>query len=179
MKDVGLLWQLYRDGQINLRPEFQRDSVWPKSAKAYLIDTILNDRPIPIFFMQRGLSPQTGRPTYEVIDGQQRLRAMFEFLNNDLGLTQSKGDSAVKEYAGRKYADLPDDLRHKILNYPLIVEELNDYSESDVRDMFARINRFVVKLSPQELRHAKQQGRFAQFVERLGKWRFWEANRVF
>lgn len=45
-KDIGLLHQLFSNGQLTLAPEFQRNSVWPNAAKAYLIDTILNDRPI-------------------------------------------------------------------------------------------------------------------------------------
>lgn len=49
-KDIALLHQLQQDGQLKLQAEFQRNSVWPKPAKAYLIDTILNERPIPLFF---------------------------------------------------------------------------------------------------------------------------------
>jgi hypothetical protein len=76
-KDVGLLRQLFRESQLRLRPEFQRLSVWPKAAKAYLIDTMLNERPMPLFFMQRTMSAQSGRQLFDVIDGQQRLRAIF------------------------------------------------------------------------------------------------------
>jgi hypothetical protein len=47
-KAIGLLHQLFSNGQLTLAPEFQRNSVWPNAAKAYLIDTILNDRPIPL-----------------------------------------------------------------------------------------------------------------------------------
>src|ERR1700730_16092599 len=88
-KDIGLMHQLFQGGQIALSPEFQRDNVWPMAAKAYLIDTILNDRPIPIFFFQRGTSAQTGRLSYVVIDGQQRLRAIFEYLDDRFALTQT------------------------------------------------------------------------------------------
>jgi hypothetical protein len=60
-KAIGLLHQLYGNGQLLLAPEFQRSSVWPNAAKAYLIDTILNDRPIPLIFLQREAT-KTGRP---------------------------------------------------------------------------------------------------------------------
>lgn len=49
-KDVALLRQLHEEGQLGLAPQFQRNAVWPRAAKAYLIDTILNDRPIPLMF---------------------------------------------------------------------------------------------------------------------------------
>ena len=75
-KDIGLLKQLHDQGQLILAPEFQRNSIWPRAAKAYLIDSVLNDRPIPLLFLQRVSSAQTGRPGFAVIDGQQRLRAI-------------------------------------------------------------------------------------------------------
>jgi hypothetical protein len=45
--------------------------------------------------------------------------------------------------------------------------------------MFVRMNKYVVKLTPQEIRHAKQRGKFAKFVEKLGELPFWRDNRVF
>src|SRR5436190_5054097 len=178
-KDVALLHQLQQSGQLQLQPEFQRNSVWPKAAKAYLIDTILNERPIPLFFFQRSTSPQSGRPEYAVIDGQQRLRAIFEFLDDQFSLTESKDDSVAKTFEKKKYSQLPPEMRQRILNYDLVVQELSGYSDDDIRDMFARMNRYVVPLSKQELRHAKQQGKFKDFVERMGRWSFWTQNRVF
>jgi hypothetical protein len=178
-KDIGLLNQLYRDDQLRLRPEFQRLSVWPRAAKAYLIDTILNERPMPLFFFQRSLSAQTGRQIFDVIDGQQRLRAIFEYIGDEFGLTESRGESSVKGYHGKRFSTLPAELKDRIFNYDLIVEELHSYTDPDIRDMFVRINKYVVKLSKQELRHSLQRGKFAEFVERIGKWRFWKDSRVF
>jgi hypothetical protein len=178
-KDIALLHQLQQDGQLKLQAEFQRNSIWPKSAKAYLIDTILNERPIPLFFFQRGASPQSGRPEYAVVDGQQRLRAVFEFLEDRFKLTESKDDSIAKPFGNKRYSQLPSEMQERILNYDLVVQELSGYSEDDIRDMFARMNRYVVPLSKQELRHAKQKGKFKDFVERLGAWPFWIERRVF
>lgn len=178
-KDIGLLNQLYRDNQLRLRPEFQRLSVWPRAAKAYLIDTILNERPMPLFFFQRSMSAQTGRQMFDVIDGQQRLRAIFEYVDDEFGLSESKGDSSVKHLSGKRFSQLPPEFRDRVFNYDLIVEELHSYTDADIRDMFVRMNRYVVKLSKQELRHSLQKGKFAEFVERLGKWKFWRGNRVF
>jgi Protein of unknown function DUF262 len=175
-KDIGLLYQLFQSGQIALSAEFQRNSVWPTPAKAYLIDTILNDRPIPIFFLQRGTSAQTGRPSYVVIDGQQRLRAIFEYLDDRFALTQT--DSKLPFFK-KRFSGLTDDLKNRILNYDLVVQELSGYTERDIRDMFVRMNRYVVKLSPQELRHAKEEGAFKDFVEGIGNLPFWKTAGVF
>lgn len=174
-KDIALIQQLFLQGQITLAPEFQRNSVWPRSAKAYLIDTILNDRPIPLLYFRRAVSVQTGKPKYEIIDGQQRTRAILEFLDDRFPLSES----ADKRLKGKKYSDLSDAFKDKLLSYDMFIEELVGYSDEDIRDMFVRMNRFVVKLSPQELRHAKAKGKFADFAEQSGKSSFWLTNRVF
>src|SRR5688572_19768175 len=101
-KDVALLLQLHKDGQLKLQPEFQRESVWPKAAKSYLIDTILNEKPIPLIFFERSPSIQTGRPEYSVIDGQQRLRAIFEFIQDDFVLSEVSDDSVVRAYKNKR-----------------------------------------------------------------------------
>jgi hypothetical protein len=65
------------------------------------------------------------------------------------------------------------------MSYDLHVAELTDYADADVTDIFVRMNRFVVKLSPQETRHAKFVGKFKDYVELIGKWDFWKRNNVF
>lgn len=173
-KDIGLLKQLHDQGQLTLAPEFQRNSVWPRAAKAYLIDTIINDRPIPLLFFQRVSSAQTGRPGYSVIDGQQRLRAIFEFLDDRFSLTESD----KKAYHNKKFSELPRTVRESIESYDLAIQELTGYDDDDIKDIFVRMNKYVVKLSPQELRHAKAEGKFSEFVERLGQWDFWRDEKV-
>lgn len=174
-KDVGLLRQLYVDKQLNLAPEFQRNSVWPRAAKAYLLDTILNDLPISPLFFRRTSSTQSGRPTYEVIDGQQRLRAVFLFMDNRLRLTESEDETWYRD----RWSDLSSDDQQRILDYDFVVEELSGYSEKQIKDIFARANRYTVRLSSQELRHAHEEGTFAEFVEEVGSWDFWRQQKVF
>lgn len=174
-KDIALVCQFVRDGQLKLAPEFQRNAVWPRAAKAYLIDTILTDRPMPLFFFQRGRSAQTGKPIYSVVDGQQRIRAVLEFIDNRFSLTESKN----KEFKGKRFSDLNSSLQEQILNYDLTVEEISGYSEEEIRDIFVRMNKYVVKLSQQELRHAREQGRFFDFIEELAQLDFWNDEKVF
>lgn len=175
-KDVGLLLQLRDDEQLRLAPEFQRNSVWPRPAKAYLIDSILNDRPIPVLYFQRGINAQSGRPEYTVIDGQQRLRAVFEFLDNKYSLTES---AETDSWRGRRWKTLSDEDRAAIQNYDFVVEELSGYRTDDITDMFTRMNRYVVPLNPQERRHALAPGAFKRFVERVGGWQFWAEQKIF
>lgn len=174
-KDIGLVHQLLETSQLRLAPEFQRNAVWPRAAKAYLIDTILSERPMPLFFIQRGRSAQTGKPLYSVVDGQQRLRAIFEFLDDRFSLTESKD----RRWKGKRFSQLSQALQEDLLNYDLTIEELTGYGDDDIRDIFVRMNKYVVKLSPQELRHAREHGRFYEFVERLARLPFWREQRVF
>ena len=174
-KDIGLIHQLHDSGQLRLAPEFQRNAVWPRAAKAYLVHTILSERPMPLFFFQRARSAQTGKPTYAVVDGQQRLRAIFEFIDGRYALTESKD----RRWKGKRFSELNDALQENFLNYDLTIEELTGYDDDEIRDIFVRMNKYVVKLSPQELRHARDQGRFYDFVEALARLSFWREQRVF
>jgi hypothetical protein len=175
LQKVARLHELLLSGDLNLRPEFQRNSVWPPAAKAYLIDTILHKRPIPIIYLQRSLSAQSGRPGFAVVDGQQRLRALFEFLSGEFRLTQS----GKATFANKYFGTLSPSLQRAILDYEFIAEEITGYSDAEIRDTFARINRYVVPLSPQERRHALVPGKFHTFVQMLGAWPFWREHRVF
>lgn len=173
-KDVGLLKQLHDSGQLSLTPEFQRNAVWSRPARAYLIDTILSDSPIPVLYFQRSVNAQTSRVEYAVIDGQQRLNSIFLFMENRFSLTESEGSP----WHRRKWKDLSEEHKAAILSYDFVVQELSGYSTESVRDMFGRMNRYVVALNPQELRHSAQSGAFKSFVERVGRWDFWVKRRV-
>lgn len=175
-RDIGLLLQLRENKQLSLAPEFQRNAIWPRPAKAYLIDTILSDRPIPLLFLARYVNAQTNKTEYEVIDGQQRLRAIFEYVDNRFRATESDKNSP---WHGRGWQDLPSDLKQRFLNYDFVVEELSGYANADIRDMFRRMNRYVVPLNAQEQRHAVRSGKFKEFVEEIGAWPFWVEARIF
>jgi hypothetical protein len=129
--------------------------------------------------MQRSTSAQSGNPQYAVIDGQQRLRAIFEYLEDDLPLSEVGVKSVVAAHKGKLFSELPDSLQQSILNYDLVVQEMFGYDDPDIRDMFVRMNRYVVRLSQQELRHAQANGKFKDFVERLALWPVWEQSRIF
>jgi hypothetical protein len=174
-KDVGLLRQLRDDGQLRLAPEFQRNAVWPRAAKAYLIDTMLSEKPIPVLYFQRGVSAQTGRIDYNVVDGQQRLSAVFQFIENRFSLTESADDAP---WARKRWKALSDEERERILSYDFVVQELSGYDTESIRDMFTRMNRYVVALSPQELRHANEDGAFKRFIEKLGARKYWTERRI-
>jgi len=174
-KDIGLLKQLYDDGQLQISAEFQRNAIWPRAAKSFLIDTILTGLPIPVLYFQKTLSAQTNRVEYTVVDGQQRLNAVFQFMENRFSITESDPKSP---WHRKRWRTLSEDERIQILSYDFVVQEIVGYSSHTIRDMFRRMNKYVVALNPQELRHASEDGAFKRLVEDIGLWPFWTKNRV-
>src|SRR4051812_11576144 len=172
---VGDVWAMHERGDLDLAPEFQRNSVWPQRAKAYFIDTLLQDRPVPLLIVERSASAQTGKSRLSVVDGQQRLRAIIEYLDGAFRLGVAEGGT---EERGR-FHELDPGEQERLLSYPLLVQVLEDYSAAEIRDIFIRLNKYVARLRPQELRHARAPGEFSRFVDQLGGLDFWSENRVF
>ena len=134
--------------RLEMQPDFQRNQVWSKAAKIMLIDTILRNIPMPKIFLQAILRDQD---TYRiVIDGQQRLTAILEFLNNDFALdTPYEGP-----HLSKRFIDLPQEVQHDILNYNIDINEIRNATKDVIRDVYSRVNKYTVQLNKQELRRA-------------------------
>lgn len=150
--------------QLVLAPEFQRGSVWSPSAKVFLIDTILNDLPMPQVFFRTRIDAHLQSTIREVVDGQQRLRAILEFSSNKIRLT-----SKAPKFQGKTYVDLDIEDQERFLSYKVPVVQLINASDADVLEIFARLNSYSVKVTPAELRHA-------EYSEPV-KWAIYHATR--
>jgi hypothetical protein len=173
--DVAYLNELQKTGRLVLRPEYQRNAIWSNSARSYLIDTALRGRPVPLLFLQPIASTQSGLPGFAVVDGQQRLLAIFDFLDGRYRLSGPD----ITAWRGMFFADLPAAQKRALTTYPLVAEELIGYSDKDIKDIFVRINRYGVRLTAQEIRNARESGRFKRVVEDVATWDFWTRERVF
>src|SRR5664280_2407228 len=100
--------------ELVLNPHFQRRSVWDPQARSLLIDSILRRMPVPKIYMRTKLDVRTKRSVREVVDGQQRLRAVLAFANGEFALTRR-----AQEFAGKRYADLDEVQQEEFLSYPL------------------------------------------------------------
>ncbi len=136
--------------QLKLSPDFQRGSVWTPTAKVYLIDTILHDLPMPQIFFRTRIDATAQTTIREVVDGQQRLRAILEFASGRLKLT-----SKAPKYEGKRYDDLNDDEKECFLSYKVPVVQLINANDENILEIFARLNSYSVKITPAELRHAQ------------------------
>lgn len=150
--------------QLLLAPDFQRGSVWSPSAKVFLIDTILNDYPIPQVYFRTNIDPVSQSMLREVVDGQQRLRAILEFASGKLKLT-----SKAPRHRGKTYQDLDVEDQELFLSYKIPAVQLINASNADVLEIFARLNSYSVKVTPAELRHA-------EYSEPV-KWAIYDATR--
>jgi hypothetical protein len=163
--------------ELELQPKFQRRNVWSDKARSYLIDTIIRSKPIPKLFIRQDIDAKTKKTVREVVDGQQRLRTIFSFLED--GFKLSKTHSA--EYGGKFFSELPDEVQTGILKYELSVDLLLDAPDKEVLDIFARLNSYAVKLNSQELRNASWFGVFktVSYSLALEYASFWSANAIF
>ncbi len=152
-----------KNNVLNISPEFQRRGVWSRAAKSFLIDTIIRGKPIPKLLLTQSLRDQRNIRT--VVDGQQRLRTIFEFISNDFTILRAHNE----EFARKTFKDLPEDLQDDILKYEVGVDVLFDVDFKDLLDIFARINTYSVVLNTQEKLNAKYLGAFKTYAYDLGR----------
>jgi len=132
---------------INLNPSYQRDPVWKKEQKVYLIDSIIRDYDLPkLYFLK------VNDDKYDVVDGQQRVRTLSEFLDDEFSLSASDYNG---EYAGKKFSQLPPKVKNLINEFELHIVELNGdrWTDEVIRDVFQRLQKGT-PLNPAEKRHA-------------------------
>lgn len=176
----------HKKGTLRLNPKYQRNPIWSIGQKCFLMDSIISGCPIPqvyinIFSEKKGKERET---IYEVVDGQQRLRAILEFMSDEWSLIATTVKSypvsdLYKPYIGKKYSELPDVAQEAVWNYPLAVQELRDWEDVEIRQLFRRLNYVVEKLNKQELRHSQYFGEFVTAVEQLAELEFWNNTRLF
>lgn len=138
-------------GRIDMAPSYQRrGEIWSKWKRAHLIDSILNDFDVPKFYVANfhvgpanNLNPnKTG---YAIIDGKQRLGAIFAFFSDEIALNQSfvLDDNPNAKLGQLKYSDLRSrfpQLAHKIDSFvPTMMSVITD-SERKIEELFVRLN---------------------------------------
>jgi hypothetical protein len=150
----------------NLRPEYQRRLRWDNVKKSRLIESFIMSVPVPpVFLFQNGIGQ------YEVMDGQQRLNAIVQYLSGDFSLA---GLKVWPDLNGRKFGELPKLIRSglessKISAITLISDTSLSKKESlKLRaQVFDRLNTGGERLYPQELRNSLYYGRFNNLIVEL------------
>ncbi|GIF16601.1 DUF262 domain-containing protein [Actinoplanes teichomyceticus] len=170
---VAWFWKRLQSDELEMEPPFQRNPVWQEAQKAYLIDSILRGYPVPELYLQTTVSADASE-THVVVDGQQRIRACLEFINDLYPLGTESG-----ELAGQRFSDLDPLVKERFFRYKFVVRSLPALSEGEVREIFGRLNRNNVALNRQELRQATYWGDFISCVTELSKKSFWVRSGLF
>ncbi len=170
--------ELITDGSvINIRPEYQRRLRWSSIQKSRLIESMLLNVPIPPIFLY-----ETSEARYEVMDGQQRLNAIKEYLEGSFVLT---GMQILSPLNGLHYTKSPPRIKRALdrANLSAIVLLLESDSEKDADDyssvsnirrfVFERLNTGGKPLNAQEIRNAIYAGHFNRAIVELSR------NRLF
>lgn len=169
-RTINELMLVFRHGQINLKPGFQRQSVWTLGDRQRLIQSIVSNLPVPSIFLYR--RSNRGGLIYDVIDGKQRLETIFMYT----GVGSFKADRFdVKLELGNglafyDWADIRRNFpsqRHLFESYKIqTVEVTGDLAE--IVDLFVRINSTGKRLTSGEKRHARfYNSPFLKEAERL------------
>jgi hypothetical protein len=182
------LYRQYRTSKLIVNRRYQRKLVWTKQEKAALIESVLLEYPIPLILLAEVELQDEGETAYEIIDGMQRLNALFSFIENEfssngfyfdvskhpfahelkqkgvfIGIESSKEDETSPD---KKL--LESDKCSKFLEYQLAVTIHRPTSPQEIEDIFNRINSNGKHLSPQEVRQAGVTSKFSELVRILG-----------
>jgi hypothetical protein len=151
-----------------LNPDFQRRHRWDPHKQSRLIESFIMNVPIPPVFLYEESYSQ-----YEVMDGLQRMTAIYEFYKDRYPL---QGLEEWKELNGLTYSQLPDQVRKGIdrryLSSIILLQETAKTPEEAQRLkqlVFERINSGGVKLEPQEARNAIYDGPLNRLCIRLAR----------
>ena len=120
------------------------------------------------YFLKISSDPEA----YEVVDGQQRLLAIFEFFDGDLALAEH----TAKQFGGAYYNNLRDDAGDKLDDYEIQFDEIQDATEEDVKEFFQRLQEGLPLTSAEKLNSLHS--RLRDFVMKLAKNQFFQRTNV-
>lgn len=174
-------WENYQLDKYDFEPGYQRDSVWSEEKQSFLIDSILKNIPIPPIFLHQLIDDETGKTTYAVIDGKQRLLSIINFIKGTINSSSDGEESPLYDdkLAGIDFRDLDSeellDVRRSFWRYTIPIEYIDTSDKDTIDSIFDRLNRNGEPLQGQELRRAGYYGTpILDTVEKLAKNSFWE-----
>lgn len=148
--DVRTIVDRINRGDIDLQPDFQRQEVWSIKKQKRLIDTVLRGWSIPPIHLV-----VTNDTTLEVLDGQQRLAALRDYLNNKFSIDGrvTPSDENISILHGKFYRQLDDNSRRQIDQFPIRCFRITDYYPEEPSELFYRLNQPTI-LTAGEQRNA-------------------------
>lgn len=148
----GELLNLHRDGEIVIRPEYQRLFRWTNEQRSRLIESLLLKLPIPPIFLIEGESG-----VLELIDGLQRTSSVLQFLDHE-AIDQPElvlsGCDILKDINGKRLEDFSTSVRLGLKRTPIRAVIIKRSGSDLVKyEMFKRLNTGGSLLAAQEIRN--------------------------
>jgi hypothetical protein len=159
---IRLLKEQIDDGTLVLADDFQRRRIWDDSKASRLIESLLINVPIPVCYFT-----ELEDGSCSVIDGQQRLTAIYRYMNNEFSLAslRIRNDLNGKIFSNLGVSDRRS-IEHRSLRCILILKK----SDPEILfDVFDRLNANSVKLNRQELRNSLYKGDLSQLIRELAE----------
>lgn len=169
--------QWHEAGTLQISPKFQRRSVWSRAAQSFLIDTLLLGLPVPPIYLRIVQDESRRGMIREVVDGQQRIGAILDFLQDKYSLSKNVESSCT----GKRFSELGRSAKDAITQYSFICEVFYGVEDQTILQIFARLNTHAVKLNNQELRNGRYFGKFKQSAYGLAleHLEFWRNQNMF
>lgn len=159
-KKISELYRRIKDGSLILQPDFQRRMVWNQDHKEVFIETIINGYPFPeIYIAQSGVDIEKIETEEVVVDGQQRLSTIVQYI-----------DDITPNYFGKKtknFKQLTEQEKKNFLNYNVVVRDLGDIDSQTIKEVFKRINRTRYGLNSIEIQNALYEGEFINTAQEI------------
>lgn len=162
------IWSIkQRKGKIDPKPAYQRGAVWSLERKQLLVDSLLRGYDIPKIYLRA--TPSGSQFDYEVVDGQQRLRTIWEFLDNQFPLgNQSVDFEDMEDLNGKTFSELNSDQQDRIGSFNLTITNLENATDIEVRELFLRLQEGA-SLTPPEKRNAMV-GKMRDFISEISQY---------
>ena len=173
-KTVERAYEDYRNGIYLVNRRYQRKLVWNRNEKEAFIDSLKNGYPVPLFLFS--VNEYKGQRRQEIIDGMQRLNAIFGYIENefaidgyyfDLSSTAMTKQLLDEDILKQKEPVLERTSCVNIASYELPYSSYDEDNPEIIDEVFRRINSNGKHLSRQEIRQAGATGEFAELVRVL------------
>jgi len=178
---LEVLYTKWKNKDIEI-PKFQRKFVWTQIQASKLIESFLVGLPVPAIYLYTQLDTQKNL----VIDGQQRLKSIFYFLEGFFGEEERekrtvfllKGLSEKSKWNNKSFNDFDESDQRKLKNCILrafIVKQLNPKDETSIYHIFERLNTGGTLLTNQEIRNCVYRGKFNNSLYDLNSYQAWRS----
>lgn len=148
--------------RVILDSDFQREDVWSPEGKAELVESVLMGLPLPIFYFS-----QDKYGNLIVVDGRQRLTALFSYMNDDYRLKNLK---ILPDVNDRRFSELSPVQKARIEDFQIQAHVIMPPTPDRIKfDIFDRVNRGGMRLNKQEMRNALYQGAATRLLKTLSE----------